>query len=256
VQLFCLKGVAAALPRTRPEKPALTGGFFHEGLALLKSSWPTAAGRDVATGANGANDLRVLARAIPGSLLLDPHLQIMRQSELHRHPIDFVFAIHLCKAFRIRKWSLPIVILPCHHGCQAKLWHGATIMKKTTADAIAKVAEAIARPAATNRGSDKFILRLPDGMRELLAEVAERERRSMNAVALDALALYFAGANTSPGLRRSTEIETAVKEAVAAANRELLDKITTHLADHRPYKELRDQVTNQYQSLKKLLGKK
>jgi hypothetical protein len=39
---------------------------------------------------------------------------------------------------------------------------------------------------------EQFQLRLPDGMREHLAEVAERERRSMNAVIVTALAIYFA----------------------------------------------------------------
>jgi hypothetical protein len=147
---------------------------------------------------------------------------------------------------------------------QEKLWHGAT-MKKTTlskramANTITEALGEITGPAATNRASDKFILRLPDGMRERLAEVAQRERRSMNSVALDALALYFESEDKSPGsrgYRRSAEIETAVKEAIETANRELIDKITTHLANHAPFKELTDQVKNQYQSLKKLLGKK
>jgi predicted DNA-binding protein len=45
--------------------------------------------------------------------------------------------------------------------------------------------------AATSRESDKFILRLPDGMRERLAEVAESQGRTMNAVVIGALAEYL-----------------------------------------------------------------
>jgi hypothetical protein len=61
-------------------------------------------------------------------------------------------------------------------------------MKKT---AIAEVVGETASTAATNRASDKFVLRLPGGMREHLARVAEREGRSMNSVVVTALAAYF-----------------------------------------------------------------
>jgi DNA-binding GntR family transcriptional regulator len=88
-------------------------------------------------------------------------------------------------------------------------------MKKT---AIAEVVgEEIASTAATNRASDKFILRLPEGMRKHLAEVAEREGRSMNAVAVTALAIYFENEDMLPwskGYRLSASIETAIKDLV------------------------------------------
>jgi hypothetical protein len=50
--------------------------------------------------------------------------------------------------------------------------------------------------ATTSRESDKFILRLPDGMRERLAEVAVSQGRTMNAVVIAALAEYLAGAKS------------------------------------------------------------
>ena len=50
----------------------------------------------------------------------------------------------------------------------------------------------------TDRGSDKFILRLPDGFRDQLAELAKEHGRSMNAEAVTALAVYF----TDPTLGR------------------------------------------------------
>jgi predicted DNA-binding protein len=72
----------------------------------------------------------------------------------------------------------------------------------------------------TSRESDKFILRLPDGMRERLAEVAESQGRTMNAVVIGALAENLAGAKTFE--RRLDEIEKAIRaltEAVAEINK-------------------------------------
>jgi predicted DNA-binding protein len=51
-------------------------------------------------------------------------------------------------------------------------------------------------PGTTSRESDKFILRLPDGMRERLAKVAESEGRSMTAVVVGSLARYLEGVET------------------------------------------------------------
>jgi hypothetical protein len=45
---------------------------------------------------------------------------------------------------------------------------------------------------ATNRESDKIIVRLPAGMRGVLAEMAARQGKSMNAAAVTALAVYIA----------------------------------------------------------------
>ena len=50
--------------------------------------------------------------------------------------------------------------------------------------------------APTSRDSDKFILRLPDGMRERLAEVAESQGRTMNAVVIGALSEYLANSKS------------------------------------------------------------
>ena len=67
-------------------------------------------------------------------------------------------------------------------------------------------------------GSEQFQLRLPDGMRKQLAEVAEREGRSMNVVIISALATYF---------ERSAGIETTLKELVdlAIQHHELLTQL-------------------------------
>ncbi len=44
---------------------------------------------------------------------------------------------------------------------------------------------------APSQSQDKFIVRLPDGMRERLKAVAERNRRSMNQEAVAALAFHL-----------------------------------------------------------------
>jgi plasmid stability protein len=44
----------------------------------------------------------------------------------------------------------------------------------------------------TDQASDKFVLRLPDGMRALISEMAERHGRSMNAEIVAALATHIA----------------------------------------------------------------
>lgn len=102
--------------------------------------------------------------------------------------------------------------------CQEKLYGTEPPLKKTA--------------IATNRTSDKFILRLPDGMREHLAKVAEREGHTMNAVAIAALAMYFEHANRprwpvaaeSKGYR----VDTAIKDLVdqlATQHQELTELI-------------------------------
>jgi predicted transcriptional regulator len=86
-------------------------------------------------------------------------------------------------------------------------------------------------PFATNRTSDKFILRLPDGMRNRLAKIAERRGHSMNSVIIAALAMYFEHEDTSPGskgYRRSADIEAALKgleDQIANQHRELVELI-------------------------------
>jgi hypothetical protein len=47
----------------------------------------------------------------------------------------------------------------------------------------------VARPG---RGSDQFMVRLPDGMRDTIAKMAERNGRSMNAEIVSALAGHIA----------------------------------------------------------------
>jgi hypothetical protein len=73
--------------------------------------------------------------------------------------------------------------------------------------------------ATTSRESDKFILRLPDGMREHLAEVAENQGRPMNAVVISALTEYLSGAKT-PLESQLAEIKTALLALTEKVNKQ------------------------------------
>jgi predicted DNA-binding protein len=63
--------------------------------------------------------------------------------------------------------------------------------------------------ASTSRESDKFILRMPDGMRERLAEVAKSQGRTMNAIVISVLAEYLGGAQSLES--QLAEIRTALQ---------------------------------------------
>ena len=81
---------------------------------------------------------------------------------------------------------------------------------------------------------EQFQLRLPDGMREYLAEVAERERRSMNAVIVTALAVYFA--------QEGTPLDERVKNELGDMQKAIED-LTKEVA------ELRSKMTDRKESL-------
>jgi predicted DNA-binding protein len=84
----------------------------------------------------------------------------------------------------------------------------------------------------TGRESDKFILRLPDGMRERLAQVAESQGRTMNAVVIGALAEYLGGAKSVEsqlaGIEKAilalTDKVSEQNEAVTQIAKENIDK--------------------------------
>src|SRR6516165_5460521 len=62
-----------------------------------------------------------------------------------------------------------------------------------------------------DQGSDKFVLRLPDGMRDFIAHMAELNGRSMNAEIVNALAHQTARSNLTP----PAAIRHLVREALA-----------------------------------------
>jgi hypothetical protein len=80
----------------------------------------------------------------------------------------------------------------------------------------------------TDQTSDKFVLRLPDGMRDAIAEMAERSGRSMNAEIVNALAAYIAQGDepdrtTIKGLRGTLDdVQRELKrftDAISPTNR-------------------------------------
>jgi hypothetical protein len=56
--------------------------------------------------------------------------------------------------------------------------------------------KAVSTKKRTGRASDKFMLRLPDGMRDYLADLAVRSDRSMNSLIVMALAKFCAETTT------------------------------------------------------------
>lgn len=49
----------------------------------------------------------------------------------------------------------------------------------------------LARPTGNSRNADKFVVRLPDGMREKIARVARTHHRSMNSEIIDTLETHM-----------------------------------------------------------------
>lgn len=70
-----------------------------------------------------------------------------------------------------------------------------------------------------SRGSDQFVVRFPDGMRDSIKERADRNRRSMNSEILEILEAALGasengdGANSLEGVSPVTGNQTAVSAA-------------------------------------------
>jgi len=89
------------------------------------------------------------------------------------------------------------------------------------------VKKTISKKKVAGRGSEQFQLRLPDGMRKQLAEVAERQGRSMNVVIVTALAEYFENEDAAPG-SKGYRVDAAIKDLtdqMAAQHQELVQLI-------------------------------
>src|SRR5665647_1575285 len=84
----------------------------------------------------------------------------------------------------------------------------------------------MARSINVGRGSDQFMLRLPDGMRDFIAKMAERSGRSMNAEIVNALAHQIA--RFSP----QEEVPAEMTEIMNRAMAERIPVSYTHLRAH------------------------
>jgi hypothetical protein len=71
------------------------------------------------------------------------------------------------------------------------------------------------------RGSDQFIIRMPAGMRDHLAKLAEEHGRSMNAEALEALERWIAKDLPGTGTSISQEGLDAISKRLEATTEEL-----------------------------------
>lgn len=76
---------------------------------------------------------------------------------------------------------------------------------------------------STGRGSDQFVLRLPEGMREQVAAAAEQTGKSMNAVIIEALALHLriVGEDLSDQVAQLWQKVEALESAVASLHQEM-----------------------------------
>ena len=87
------------------------------------------------------------------------------------------------------------------------------LMAKKTPASTKYLTSALSRHLNVGRGSDQFMLRLPDGMRDFIAEIAERNGRSMNAEIVTALAGYIA--RFSPGKPIPAGMTEVMNDAMA-----------------------------------------
>lgn len=67
-------------------------------------------------------------------------------------------------------------------------------------------------PKAATRESDKFNLRLPDGMRERVLQAAKKKGRSMNAELLSYVEAGLSGVETASLVKSIKNIESGIAE--------------------------------------------
>jgi plasmid stability protein len=96
---------------------------------------------------------------------------------------------------------------------------------------------------STDRESDKIIVRLPEGMRHALAELAARNGRSMTAEVVTALAMYFEKEDAAKK-DQLLGVETAIRELAANQQQtlELVKKIIQSPAVSRSADDMVDMV--------------
>jgi hypothetical protein len=78
----------------------------------------------------------------------------------------------------------------------------------------------LASSKRVGRGSDQFMLRLPDGMRDAVARMAEDRRRSMNAEIISALVHHIVRYSPGTPLPVEAEVIEYLNEALADKIRE------------------------------------
>jgi hypothetical protein len=87
---------------------------------------------------------------------------------------------------------------------------------------------------STNRESDKIIVRLPEGMRDALAELATRNGRSMTAEVVAALATHFENERQSAALRAQLQapgLEIGGSAAINKGLEDLVDRLDRKLGE-------------------------
>lgn len=94
--------------------------------------------------------------------------------------------------------------------------------------------KAASTPKKINRESDKFMLRLPPGMRDAIAQEAEENGRSMNAEIIDRLAFSFQEILSQEGMIAVSKRFAAAAEALEDLFFDLRDmEMERFIADQR-----------------------
>jgi plasmid stability protein len=100
------------------------------------------------------------------------------------------------------------------------------------------------------RDSDQFMVRLPDGMRKALAELAARNGRSMNAEIVHALAVHFETARQSAAVR--TQLQAPGQGSTATKGfEEMVEQLDRKLSELNKKLETGELVEMLKQQLKK-----
>lgn len=88
--------------------------------------------------------------------------------------------------------------------------------------------------ATNSRTADKFVVRLPDGMREQVAEVARKNHRSMNSEIIDRLEQSLGSAQPKPAQNLSLDrandeaLRSELTRAYRIIDRLLQNAVPTH----------------------------
>jgi hypothetical protein len=74
----------------------------------------------------------------------------------------------------------------------------------------------VTMPAPTNRDSDKFMLRFPDGMRDKIREAAENNGRSMNTEIVARLEASFAASDLNVDKAVQQVVDSTIEKTIEA----------------------------------------
>lgn len=152
---------------------------------------------------DGSNDLAVLRAAVFLCLLDDPELCVGRKADKEAFGV-LLFNVHGFSDVA-KRYHVSTMIADRYHVKSPRL---EGCRSATTTPGMPS------KPPAPSDLADKFMLRMPDGMRDRIAEAAKVNGRSMNAEIVHRLAESFAGTAMQPQALRELRgiLATLLKE--------------------------------------------